>query len=429
MIAFVFQPGRNGKKVRFYSAKIKLDKWPKVRVFALRTSDKRVADEKLRTLLLEFEREAEGILAPRAMREATKLPLAELAAAFLADLKARGRAKQTLRRYRLALRRLFQLGGWQRLADITPASFSRVRANPELSPKYLNDLLGVACSWLNWLVREERLPRNPLADVGRVRVIGGEEYRRALTPDEFRRLVASAPTQRATMYLLIGYTGLRRDELNKLPFSAFDLVDASPVLNVPAELTKNKKPAIIPLRSELVKALRDFWPELVMPYEFVFRGKVPSPAKLREDLAKIGVPYVDHQGRRLDVHALRKTFITMGAASGMSPQVLKILARHSELRLTLGAYTDDDKMPLRAAIDGLPSISLPEKRTQNHTQTGAISAQISAFQGISCHFLANAQDSVTVSATPTKAPLFPSSHNSEMVGVARFELAASTSRT
>jgi hypothetical protein len=224
------------------------------------------------------------------------------------------------------------------------------------------------------------------------------------------------------MDLLIGYTGLRRDELNKLPFSAFDLEGPAPVLNLPAELTKNKKAATIPLRPELVQALRDFWPELAMPYEFVFRGKVPSPAKLREDLAKIGVPYQDERGRRLDVHALRKTFITMGAASGMAPQLLKILARHSELRLTLGAYTDNEKMPLAAAIAGLPSISMPEKRTQNHTQTGAISGHLGAFHVTPCHFLASAQHSVSVSFEPTKAPGFMSCHSPEMVGVARFEM-------
>ncbi len=379
-------------------------------------------------MVLDFEKEALGILPPRSEREASRKPLPDLVEAFLADLKAQGRARMTCRRYKRVLGAVLRLSGWGRLVDITPASFAVFRASCGRPPKWANDALGVLSTWLNWLVRSESIARNPLEGAARARVIKAE-HRRALSHEELQRLALVAPPRRAAVYLFFAYTGLRRGEANRLKWEHFrDIEGERPVMELSADMTKNRKGAFIPLHPEAVRALLLLRPDLSMSYEWVFRGKVPTPAKLRQDLTAAGIPFQDERGRRLDIHALRKTFVTLLGVAGVSPQAHKTLARHSDMRLTMDVYTDVDRLPLVAAIAALPSVT-PAGRAQNHAQAPVISSCFSVHSVAACHFLADFADSVSVSSTPTTGAFFTYCLDLKMVGVARFELAASTSRT
>ena len=75
MIAFLFQPSRGGEKSRLWSARIRLDEWPRARTFRLHVSDKRVADQKMRGMITDFERETHGVGIPKPTREALRVPL------------------------------------------------------------------------------------------------------------------------------------------------------------------------------------------------------------------------------------------------------------------------------------------------------------------------------------------------------------------
>ncbi len=435
MNASVFQPIRGGRKNRFYSAKIKLPSWPKLRVISLGVTDKRVAEEKLRKMVLEFEREAEGILAPRQMREGVNKPLGEHLAAFLADLTGRGRSANTLKRYRKSMTRLFTLCRWSKLADVTPRSFSEWRGRSDLAAKYVNDLLGILSTFMTWLEREGVIVQNPLKHVGKARVIKGEGYRRALSPDELQKLVNAASPERAAVYLFIAFTGLRRCEMNGLKWEHFDLESAEPTVSLPASITKNRKTARLPLVPPAVAALRQLRPDLAMPYEWAFRGKVPSPRTLRKDLTSAGIAHVDGKGRVIDVHALRKTLGTMLAILGVPPRVHMALMRHSDMRLTMDDYVTEDMLPMRAAMLRLPLITLPSSDTQNVLPEAQKDALSGVFLGLqeSCAVpvgssLANSQDAETVAFRHTKSALDSLSPEKKMVGTERFELSTSTTR-
>lgn len=73
---------------------------------------------------------------------------------------------------------------------------------------------------------------------------------------------------------------------------------------------------------------------------------------LRADLAAAGVPYSVEtvEGPKFaDFHALRHTYLSSLAASGVGPKELQDLARHSDPRLTLGIYTHARPEALGAA--------------------------------------------------------------------------------
>jgi integrase len=68
----------------------------------------------------------------------------------------------------------------------------------------------------------------------------------------------------------------------------------------------------------------------------------------------------DGSGRVVDLHALRHTFITRLARSGVAPAVAKSLARHSTIVLTMDHYTHTLIGDERAALDRLPQIRAGE---------------------------------------------------------------------
>ncbi len=208
--------------------------------------------------------------------------------------------------------------------------------------------------------KQRILQENPLAHVGRVDTRLTQQFRRALTPDEARRLLAAAPHTRAVVYLVLLETGLRRNELNQLTLGDFELESPAPCVHVRAAITKTKKEATLPLRAEVVKAIRSILPDAAMPFEYVFRGKLPRIPTMKRDLAKAGIPFQDESGRRVDLHALRETFCTNLSATGVYPRVAMELMRHRDIRQTMRTYTDTSKLPLITAIAGLPVLSIEQ---------------------------------------------------------------------
>ncbi len=74
---------------------------------------------------------------------------------------------------------------------------------------------------------------------------------------------------------------------------------------------------------------------------------------------------------RADSHALRHTFISNLAASGVHPKLAKELARHSTISLTLDRYTHVGLVDMNAALESLPGIpETPEAQQARCMATG-----------------------------------------------------------
>ena len=75
--------------------------------------------------------------------------------------------------------------------------------------------------------------------------------------------------------------------------------------------------------------------------------------KLREESDFLA--YCNHAGRYADFHSFRHLFITNLERAGIRPRLAQTLARHSDIRLTLGVYTHTDMDDQTAAIKSLPA--------------------------------------------------------------------------
>ena len=64
--------------------------------------------------------------------------------------------------------------------------------------------------------------------------------------------------------------------------------------------------------------------------------------------------YCNHDGLYADFHSFRHLLITSLERAGIRPKMARMLARHSDVRLTLGVYTHVTTEDRTAAIEALP---------------------------------------------------------------------------
>ena len=83
----------------------------------------------------------------------------------------------------------------------------------------------------------------------------------------------------------------------------------------------------------------------------------PNSVTFDAGLRAAGIEKVDAEGRVVDFHALRTTFISWLGMTGVHPRMAQALARHASIETTLGTYTDLRLFDSKGAVANLP---LPE---------------------------------------------------------------------
>ena len=364
MTKFVYKPKRyrNGRQVvgRLYWGRYRLFGDAKPTDVPLKTADKRVAEKRLDEIVRQEERERAGLAIPRGLATAARVKLQVHLDDFISDLKARGRDPEYYERIRQRCRRLIKDCGWAYVKDVQADSFVSWRRMQQKAPRTLNHYRDAARVFLAWMVAHGRLSEDPLAHVGSVETRGRETVvRRALTDDEARELVASSG-RRGVVYLVALQTGLRRGELMELRWGDVHL-DAEPAyLCVRAGTTKNHKAAVVPLVDEVADTLRELKREPGRAKRPVFWRMMPNGQTVKQDLEAAGIEQIDGDGRRVDFHALRHTFVTNISRTGVSSRIRMEAARHSDQRLTDHIYTDASRLPTADAFQKLPRLAQRE---------------------------------------------------------------------
>lgn len=78
---------------------------------------------------------------------------------------------------------------------------------------------------------------------------------------------------------------------------------------------------------------------------------------LQKDLAAAGIAFVDEAGLFADFHSLRHSFVSMLAAGDVHPKRAQRLARHSDINVTMGLYSDTLLIDEAKAVSALPQFS------------------------------------------------------------------------
>lgn len=232
----------------------------------------------------------------------------------------------------------------------------------------------------------------PLLDALTVRKGPRKGERYADVRPEVRERLDRLGRERALIYKTLLLTGLRKGELASLTTAHLRLDDAVPYLSLDAADEKNREGNDLALRDDLAADLRDWLADKLRRSQAdALNSGAPIPARLPPDTLLFDVPTQlvkilnrdlvaagiarmaqvngklvidkrDDRGRSLDVHALRTTFGTLLSKGGVSPRTAQAAMRHSDIRLTMGVYTDPKLLDVRGALDALPELSV----TGNH---------------------------------------------------------------
>lgn len=173
--------------------------------------------------------------------------------------------------------------------------------------------------------------------------------RRAATDNEVKKLLTACRggddvegltgVERYHLYRAALGTGFRASELAALHPVHFLTGHAKPVVQLAWVDAKDGEDANQPLHPDLASELAK-WLKGRAAHSPVWPGNWYKKAAemLRVDLKSAGIPYETKLGV-LDFHALRVTFITSLARAKVHPKTAQILARHSDINLTMAVYT------------------------------------------------------------------------------------------
>jgi integrase len=308
-----------------------------------------------------------GLVNPHAEQEARTL--AEHVEDYRRALLAKGDTGRHADQQADRIGRVVEGCRFKRIGDITAdrvAEFLAGLRSKGMATETSNHYLRAFKAFSTWLMKVGRTDRDPTRFLATMNPEADRRRRRrALSSDDFARLVRAAQASRrvicgltgqdrAMHYLTAAYTGWRASELASLTPASLDLEAAT--ATVQAAYSKRRRPDEAPLHSELVRQLK-VWAKGRPAGAPLWPGKWAAnrhgAEMVRVDLAAAELPYQDAAGRVYDFHALRGQFVTALARAGVQLVRAQKLARHSTPNLTANAYTHLALADMREDVERL----------------------------------------------------------------------------
>ncbi len=276
--------------------------------------------------------------------------------AWADHLRARGNTERHIRQRMSRAEKLLDAAGATWWSDISAKRIETAlvdfRDFRGLSVSTVNAYQSALKQFTRWMYRNGYAMEDPLRHLSRQNPAAHLRYRRrALTEEECLKLLkttsgseqyrdGASPRTRELLYRTALETGLRFSELRSLRVHHLHLDGSPPTVSIEAGYSKSKRADTLPLRRGLASDLRRHCSSKKPEHHVFDMWKAAQGARmLKADLAAAGIPYKDSQGRQADFHALRHTFITNLARSGVHPKTAQTLARHSTMELTMQVYT------------------------------------------------------------------------------------------
>ena len=341
----------------------------------------------------------EGLIEP--VLEARKEPLERHVASFETHLRNRDITEKQVKEVVGKVNRVVLGCGFQTIGDVTGEAvetFLGELRSEGLSKQTSNHYLRAVKQFCRWLVRTKRINQNPVSDISMLNVKTDRRHdRRPLLPEEFSLLITAAEsgprvesipgTDRAMMYVLAAWTGYRKSEIGSLTKDSFDLEATPPTVTVSAVYSKRRRKDTQVLHQMVVERLKAWLSTKTetAPNRLLFpvSGKVPggtdrkTSKMMKKDLKAARAAWIEDassdeerakreasgfllyrnkNGLYADFHATRHTFITNLARAGVSPKTAQMLARHSDIRLTMDVYTHTDLAEKQEAVERLSNL-------------------------------------------------------------------------
>lgn len=369
-------------------------------------TDKRAANAYLGDWERARERGERGLVDPH--KPHLDKPITDHLVKYLEAVSGSSRYPAYPRTIDRELRKLFRTAGVSLLRDLTADRVQTYMAGMTAGPATKNKVRTYAYSFGKWLEDNDRIPRNPVANVKTVKAkvtdVKVRRHRRALRPKELRVLlnaVASYPLAHATkpkggrprkdgtparhkdkpasltpetvrtltelgrerrlIYRTAILTGLRRGELSRVRVHMLKLNRKVPHIDAPGHILKNGRPALIPVPVALATDLRGWIKDAGRtPEDTLFTmPDERSWSRIHErHMRHAGIPYRTPDGHA-DYHGLRKatnTFLRKRLKVKTARENLRLrqrFLRHAAADLATSTYDDEQLREMRPVVASL----------------------------------------------------------------------------
>lgn len=308
-------------------------------------------------------------------------PIADHLEDYRLDLTARRDTPLHITNTISAIRRLLEDAKIKFIGEVTPdkvqTALGKIRGRGR-SARTCNHALKATKTFVRWLTDSDRLREYP-AGLAKIETYpeasDRKRVRRPLSLEEIGRLLSTTEQakpfvtsyasrhgqpvttmsgpDRAMCYRLALGTGFRAEEVRTLTPEQFTLGD-NPTITVRACYSKRGKRTgrddVQPIRGDLAAELQR-WLKGKPPGKPVFPLSVFRNTKmLYADLAAAEIEQ-EVDGKIIDFHSFRHTYITHLVASKANLEVVRMLARHHSITFTIDRYTTFEGKDMRAAIE------------------------------------------------------------------------------
>ncbi|MEL6898745.1 MAG: tyrosine-type recombinase/integrase, partial [Planctomycetota bacterium] len=335
----------------------------KVRRRSTRTRSKKVAQQILNGWEAEEAQRRSGLIDPADERRAdeARRPIDEHLDDFIASLAAKGGNAKHRNRTRRCIESIIAESNWQSIREITAgdveayaaAMFAAGRSNQTVA-HYIQAIK----QFSRWLSRRGKIQSHVLDSITKPNPAKDRRrVRRMLHPDEWPWL-RDASESRAIVYELAIQTGLRASEIRSLSSGRIKAAETPPHVIVASGDTKNADMARQYVTPDLAAALADHAPASKTRL-FDLPSLYEMADMIRSDLGAARQAYLDaslssserqqreksdfllaenHDGERIDFHALRHTCGAWLAMRGVHPKTIQTIMRHKTITLTMDTY-------------------------------------------------------------------------------------------
>ncbi|MEW6511846.1 MAG: tyrosine-type recombinase/integrase [Bacteroidota bacterium] len=273
------------------------------------------------------------------------LKLSELRDAFMEGY-GKNRSKATQDLYRYTMKRLIEHFGDIPAAAITEEDILRWRdrvrtkAGDQNVAKYVRTLAPI----FKWAAVKGHIDANPFTQYTRLNPTPPPI--KIYSDHELKLILEAAPAPLRDQLRFFLLTGFRLDEGIKLKWSAVDFREK--VIHL--ENKKANRMDVFPMDRELETWMKKL-PRDYEPYVFKYRGKWTVSTKLRLLIRKLNEEEKAGIDPELNVHTLRRNFISRLVKSRLSQIEVMYLARHRSIATTLKYYTAFDQGQMRRALE------------------------------------------------------------------------------
>ena len=329
--------------------------------------------------------------------EAKKAPIEQHVKSYLEDLAERGRNEKYRMQTEREIQKVLAASRAERLQDLTADRVDDYLKSLTCSARTKNAYRQAVVGLCNFLVRKRKLPYNPLLittrrkgevkrkrralpapalqmllDAARQRPLveamtirrgprKGQQAAR-VRPEERARL-QRVGRHRALLYLTAIHTGLRLGTLRRLKVAYLNLYSERPMLDLPGSIMKSGRDYKWPLHPALAEELKRWVAdEAKQNGDLVFEIPPYSQTSklLKKDLKRAGIPYRDALGRFFDFHSFRKCTGSFLRQAKVDPSVSMQYLDHSDIRMTMEVYNDENLLDADGALNAIPSLAISE---------------------------------------------------------------------